>query len=204
MQETFTQDLLKTQENERSRIATELHDSIGQKLLIIKNSLLSKEEKEAKEIDMVGETIKEVREMSHNLHPFQFEKLGLTTSLKNMIESFQKNSNVFYSEDIETTDGLISKEKEIYVFRMLQEAITNVEKHAEATACNLASEEKKRVLVFTLKDNGKGFETPKDKADFEGLGMKTLQERAQFIKADLTINSTPGKGTTITIKIPKK
>lgn len=204
MQESFTQDLLKTQENERSRIATELHDSIGQKLLIIKNSLMSKEEKEAKEIDLVGETIKEVREMSHNLHPFQFEKLGLTTSLKNMIETFQKNSNVFYSEDIETPDGLIPKEKEIYVFRMLQEAITNVEKHAEATACNLSSEEKKKDLVFTLKDNGKGFEMPKDRTDFEGLGMKTLQERALFIKADLTINSTPGKGTTITIKIPKK
>jgi|SRR5690554_6827606 len=204
MQASFTQDLLKTQENERSRIATELHDSIGQKLLIIKNSLISREEKEAKEIDLVGETIKEVREMSHNLHPFQFEKLGLTTSLKNMIETFQKNSNVFYSEAIKTQDGLIPKEKEIYVFRMLQEALTNVEKHAKATACNLSSEEKKKELIFTLKDNGKGFEMPKDTAEFQGLGMKTLQERAQFINADLTIKSIPEKGTTITIKIPKK
>lgn len=204
MQESFTQDLLKTQENERSRIAKELHDSVGQKLLILKNSLLSNEDKEAKEIDMVGETIKEVREMSHNLHPFQFEKLGLMTSLKNMIETFQKNSNVFYSEDIETPDGLISKEKEIYVFRMLQECITNVEKHAEATACNLFSEDKKNHLIFTLKDNGKGFNVHKTKEDLEGLGMKTLKERSQFINADLKIFSTPGKGSTITIKIPKK
>lgn len=131
---------------------------------------MSKEEKEAKEIDLVGETIKEVREMSHSLHPFQFEKLGLMTSLKNMIETFQKNSNVFYSEDIETPDGLISKAKGIYVFRMLQESITNVEKHAEATACNLSSEDKKNFLIFTLNDNGKGFEVLKDKEDFEEVG----------------------------------
>jgi len=211
LQETFTQDLLKTQENERARIATELHDSVGQKLLIIKNSLLSNEEKDAKEIDLVGQTIKEVREMSHNLHPFQFEKLGLTTSLKNMVETFQKNSNIFYSEDIETSDGLIAREKEIYVFRMLQESITNVEKHADATACNLSSELipaskliKKGLLVFRLKDNGKGFEVPKNKEDYKGLGMKTLQERAQFIGAKLDILSAPAKGTTVTIKIPQK
>ena len=121
-----------------------------------------------------------------------------------MIETFQKNSNVFYSQDIETPDGLISKEKEIYVFRMIQESITNVEKHAEATACNLSSEYKKDFLIFILKDNGKGFEVPKNNEDFEGLGMKTLKERAQFIKVDLDIQSIPGKGTTVTIKIPKK
>lgn len=200
LQENFTKDLLKTQENERARIASELHDSVGQKLLILKNSFLGKEKEAKKEIDLVSETIKEVREMSHNLHPFQFEKLGLITSLKNMIETFQKNSNVFYSEEIEIQDGLIAKEKEIYIFRMLQEAITNVEKHAEANACNLSTHESKGDVVFILKDNGKGFETT---TITQGLGMKTLQERALFIKADLKIKSTPRKGTTMTLKIPK-
>jgi signal transduction histidine kinase len=201
LQENFTKDILKTQENERARIASELHDSIGQKLLILKNSFFGKEKEAKNEIDLVAETIKEVREMSHNLHPFQFEKLGLTTSLKNMVETFQKNSNVFYSEDIETKDGLIEKEHEIYVFRMLQEAMTNVEKHAAANACNLASIEEKNQLIFILKDNGKGFETS---THSEGLGMKTLQERARFINADLKIDSSLEKGTTITLKIQKK
>lgn len=204
MQAIFTQDLLKTQENEKSRIASELHDSVGQKLLMLKNTLVISEKSSKNEIDLVGETIKEVREMSHNLHPFQFEKLGLTQSLKNMVETFQKNSNVFYSESLETQDVLIAKEKEIYVFRMLQESITNVEKHAKATACNLSSEQKKNIVIYRLKDNGKGFVIPTDNKDFEGLGMKTLKERAQFIEADLQIHSTPGKGTTITIKVPKK
>jgi signal transduction histidine kinase len=201
LQETFTKDILKTQENERARIASELHDSVGQKLLILKNSFLGKEKEAKSEIDLVGETIKEVREMSHNLHPFQFEKLGLMTSLKNMIETFQKNSNVFYSEEIETEDGLISKEKEIYVFRMLQEAITNVEKHADANACNLSTTETNSEVIFILKDNGKGFETS---STSEGLGMKTLQERARFINANLKIKSISNKGTSIILKIPKK
>ena len=204
MQASFTKDLLKTQENERARIASELHDSVGQKLLMLKNSLtLNKTEKE-KEIDLVRETIKEVREMSHNLHPFQFEKLGLLASLKNMVETFQKNSNVFYSEDITLEDSGISKEKEIYVFRMLQECLTNVEKHADATACNLSAEATKNHVIFQLKDNGKGFIVPEDDHTNAGLGMKTIRERARFIEAEVAIYSSPKKGTAITLKIPKK
>lgn len=203
LQENFTKDILKTQESERARIASELHDSVGQKLLMIKNALVSKGKEDKNDIDLVGETIKEVREMSHNLHPFQFEKLGLITSLKNMVETFQKNSNVFYSEALETPDGLMSKENEIYVFRMLQEAMTNAEKHANATACNLSSQATKSHLIFTLKDNGKGFNTESTSLN-EGLGMKTLKERAHFIGANLMIDSLTGKGTTVTLKIPKK
>lgn len=204
LQESFTKDILKTQENERARIASELHDSIGQKLLILKNSLIGNKNKADKEIDLVGETIKEVREMSHSLHPFQFEKLGLVRSLKNMVETFQKNSNVFYSENIEVSDDRIDKEKAIYIFRMLQEAFTNVEKHAEATACNLSASEEKKQIVFTLKDNGKGFVLNHDLAELKGLGMRTLEERARFIQAEVSVDSILKKGTTITIKIPKE
>ncbi len=204
LQENFTQDVLKTQEMERSRIASELHDNVGQKLLMIKNAMVLKESASENDLDLVGETIKEVREMSHNLHPFQFERLGLIASLKNMIETFQKNSNVFYSEDIEIADGLIDKEKEIYVFRILQEAMTNAEKHAEATACNLSTEETRKHLKFILKDNGKGFTISKNKTSNEGLGMKTIKERATFIAALLDIQSKEGKGTTVALTIPKK
>jgi signal transduction histidine kinase len=203
MQEAFTQDILKAQENEKERIATELHDNVGQKLMILKNALNKDEIHSADEIDLVGQTIREVREMSHNLHPFQFEKLGLVTSLQNMVETFQKNSNVFYSHDIEITDEVIPKEKGIYIFRMLQEGITNVEKHANATACNLSAEETKTHVTFKLRDNGKGFKVQNDSTP-NGLGMKTLKERALFIGALLDIHSIPGKGTTLTIKIPKK
>lgn len=202
-QENFTKDILKTQENERARIAGELHDSIGQKLLMIKNSFANKQPENAEEITLVGETIREVREMSHNLHPFQFEKLGLIQSLKNMIETFQKNSNVFYSEDINMEESNLQKEKEIYVFRMLQECLTNVEKHANATACNLSVTENRKELIFQLKDNGNGFKVSDNNNSADGLGMRTLRERAHFIGASLTIDSYPDKGTTCSIKVPK-
>jgi len=204
LQESFTQDLLQTQENERARIASELHDNVGQKLLLVKNSLLAAQLKTDTEINMVGETIKEVREMSHNLHPFQFEKVGLEQSLRNMIASFQKNSNIFYSEDIKNVDGAIPKEKEIVIFRMLQECITNVEKHSEASACNLSTNKQGDSLLFVLKDNGKGFDTPNNAEAFGGLGMKTLKERAQLIDAQLEIDSTLTQGTIVSIKISTK
>jgi len=203
LQESFTQEILRTQELERTRIASELHDNVSQKLLLIKNSLVINKIKVENELDLVGETIKEVREMSHNLHPFQFEKLGLVTSLKNLIKTFQKNSTVFYSEDIQITDGLIPKEKEIYIFRMLQECLTNVEKHAKATACNLSTKEEKNYIIFKVKDNGKGFDAQKKPESINSLGMKTLHERAHFINAKLKLNSTLGRGTSITIKISK-
>ncbi|MEZ4779136.1 MAG: sensor histidine kinase [Flavobacteriaceae bacterium] len=199
-QERFTKDLLRTQENERARIASELHDSVGQKLLMVKNALVAKDADSKNEVDLVGETIKEVREMSHSLHPFQFEKLGLVTSLRNMVAAFQKNSNVFYSEEIDIPNGMIPKEKEIYIFRMLQEAMTNVEKHAQAKACNLTAETTKQGVSFTLKDNGTGFNT--NDPSIQGLGMKTLKERASFIGATLNITSKIEKGTTLTLNIP--
>ncbi|WP_025743488.1 tetratricopeptide repeat-containing sensor histidine kinase [Aquimarina pacifica] len=202
-QEQFTTQLVNIQEVERSRVARELHDSVGQKLLVLKNILSQKEKDQQKEIDVLDETITEVREMSHSLHPFQFEKLGLVQSLEDMITAFQKNSEVFYSSEIEDISGLIPKEKEIILFRMLQECIGNVEKHAEATACNLSVKQKKENVVFCLKDNGKGFDVEKSSEKVDGLGMKTLKERAKYIDAMLRIDSEKEKGTTITIKISK-
>ncbi|GAA4106148.1 sensor histidine kinase [Aquimarina addita] len=200
-QEQFTTQLVNIQEVERSRVAKELHDSVGQKLLVLKNILFQKEKDQQEEINVLDETIIEVREMSHSLHPFQFEKLGLVKSLGNMITAFQKNSEVFYSSEIEDISGLIPKEKEIVIFRMLQECIGNVEKHAEATACKLIVKQKKGDVVFRLKDNGKGFDVEKNSEKVDSLGMKTLKERANYLGAMLRIDSEAEKGTTVVIKI---
>lgn len=202
LKEQFATQLINTQENERSRIAKELHDSIGQKLLLLKNTLLLKNENTDNSIPLVEDTIHEVREMSHNLHPFQFEALGLTASLHNLIDAFQKTSPIFFSADIDQIENLILKEKEIFIFRMLQECISNVIKHSKATACNLNVSKNEKNIQFQLKDNGIGFESELYKNSISNLGLKTLKERAQFINAQLNITSKPQKGTTITITIP--
>lgn len=204
LKEEFASKLINTQENERSRIAKELHDSIGQKLLVLKNTLLLKKEKEPEEIKIVESTIKEVREMSHNMHPFQFKQLGLTKSLRNLIDAFQRTSTVFYSSEIEEVDHCIPEEKEIFLFRMLQECISNVEKHSQATACNLRVVSNEKYIYFILKDNGKGFEYEEQLNSTKNLGLQTLKERAQYINAILKIESKAVKGTTITITISKQ
>lgn len=195
----FANQIVSSQEQERTRIAKDLHDSIGQRLLLLKNTLLINTKK-TEEIHLIEETIKEVRTMSHNLHPFQFEKLGLIKSLQHMMDAFQKSSDVFYSYDIEDISEKITKEKELFIYRMLQECISNVEKHAQATACNLAVFTKKDTIYFQLKDNGKGFSI-ENKQTQSSLGIRNLRERAQYINAVLDIKSIKEKGTTITIKI---
>jgi signal transduction histidine kinase len=201
LQEKFSQDILNTQEEERSRVAKELHDGVGQQLLVLKNTFLQKEPQEKEEIKLLENTIREVREISHNLYPFQFKKLGLVKSLEHMMDAFQKSSQVFYSYDIEDISGRITKEKELFIYRMLQECISNVEKHSAATACNLTVKSKNSQMQFQLKDNGKGFSVETINTTKTSLGIRSLKERAQYMNAELDIKSVKEKGTTITIKI---
>ncbi len=201
LKEQFSTQLINTQETERSRIAKELHDSIGQKLLLLKNTLLLKNNTSDASIPLVEDTINEVREMSHNLHPFQFEQLGLTQSLHNLIDAFQNTSPIFFSADIEPIESRIPKEKEIFIFRMIQECISNVIKHAKATACQLNVTRKGKKILFVLKDNGQGFDMNHYTNHTSHLGLRTLKERAQYINAQLDITSSIHKGTTITITV---
>lgn len=195
LQKTYTSHLIKNIETERKRIASELHDSVGQKLLLLK-----REQNHTSEITQ--QVIDEIRTISQNLHPFQFEKLGLIKSVTHVIEQFQKNSKTFYSAEIDCEVLILDKNTELTLFRMLQESLQNVEKHAQAAACLVQIFEKNDTYHFIIKDNGIGFDT-KLAHEKESLGMKTLHERATLIKADLKINSKLGNGTTITVTIKK-
>ncbi|WP_179334459.1 sensor histidine kinase [Winogradskyella costae] len=202
LQKAFAQDLIHSVETERKRISSELHDSVGQSLLLIKNKIFLESETKA-DTDLVDHAIDEVRTISQQLHPFQFEKLGLINSIKNTIENFQKNSNIFYSENIEIEALNISKDKEIFIYRMLQECLNNVEKHSGAKACVVSIENLKDAVLFQVKDNGIGFDVTENTDLLNSLGMKTIKERAQLIGAQLSLNSVKGKGTTIQIKVKK-
>jgi len=201
LQKQFSQNLIQRVEQERKRISRELHDGIGQNLLLIKNQfpIVSKKN----DLTLIDDTINDVRNLSHNLHPFRFEKLGLIASLKYMIETFQQNSKIFYSETIEPPKKSISKNKEIYIYRMVQECLNNVEKHSNAKACKVSLLEQESNLIFEIKDNGVGFNISEKRNSIDSLGMKTLKERAKLIGATLNIQSETNKGTTIRIHVPK-
>ena len=202
-QQQFTTQLMNTQEVERSRVAKELHDSVGQKLLVLKNAITLKNQTEEELDNLLNNTVKEVREISHNLHPFQFEKLGLIGSLEDLIDSFQRSSNTFYSYDIDLPKEIIPKEKEIIIFRIIQECLVNVEKHANATACQLMVKQEKNLIHFIVKDNGNGFDSINLLKKSNGMGMITIKERALQIIGNLKIDSKANKGTIVNLTLEK-
>jgi signal transduction histidine kinase len=200
MNKEFSQNLINAQEDERIRVARELHDSVGQKLM-----LLTKQTKKIGNPEMellAGSTLNELRSISKGLHPAALDELGVTAAIVSMINEVDANTNIFFTNEIENIDNLLSKEASLHFFRILQEILNNMVKHADAKVASVTIEKKDKTIQAILKDNGKGFEVSEKRSFDSGLGMKTLMERANILKSKLDIKSKPNHGTTIEIIIP--
>ncbi len=200
LQEKFSQELLISQEKERKRISSDLHDSIGQRLLILKNKLLKAKDKEGKE--MVEETIEEVRAISRNLYPFQLQELGITKAILQNISQIDENTSVFISSEIDDIDNLLTKEKEVNLYRIIQESLNNIIKHANAKAGKISIKKTKEFIYINIKDNGVGFDFQKNLYKQSSMGLKTLLERTKYLNGQATIYSKKGEGTQLNFKIP--
>jgi len=201
VQEKFTREIIEAQEEERKRISKGLHDGIGQNLLLIKNSLRLKKVVEME--NMVSTTIEEVRTISRNLHPFQLEKFGLTKALESMIEELDQSfDNIIFTEEIDVIDGLFSKEQEINIYRIVQECINNIIKHANASAARLVIQKQIKNIEMTVLDNGKGFDLEKNKDIINSLGLKSIRERVKYLNGTVLFDSKVNRGTKITLLIP--
>jgi len=206
--------LIESQEAERKRIASEMHDAIGQDLLIIKNlSFMALEEKKnenrekyLQEIsETASQTIDDVRKISHNLRPFQIDKLGLAKALESLVLNISKTSTIRFTYDVEAIDGFFLKEQEIHVYRILQECVTNIIKHSDAQEAVVTVRKSNGSVVLMVKDDGKGFPeeiagTPRQKAD--GFGLSGLTERVTILNGQLSIVSKLNKGTIVSITLP--
>ncbi|HMV48437.1 MAG TPA: two-component regulator propeller domain-containing protein [Blastocatellia bacterium] len=209
-QQVFAQQLIASQEAERKRIASELHDSLGQHLLIIKNRvalslrLVTEPSPIKEQLDEINESatqaISEARTIAHNLRPINVERLGLTAVLEDMIEKVAAASGVQISADIEALDGLFTPEAEISLFRIVQESVNNIVKHAQATKAYVEIWREDGHLRATVRDNGCGFDLTASKSG--GLGLTGIVERVRTLGGTHTINSAPGEGTTLNIRIP--
>jgi len=199
-QKMFSQRLLQEQEKERKRVSKELHDGVGQNLLLIKNSLKINPEKTPQLID---KTIDEIRSISRNLHPVQLEKFGLTKAIKNIVEDINELTDIFVSEEIENIDDFFPKGKEIYVYRVIQECFNNIIKHSGATAAKITVKKENDNATIVIQDNGKGFSFEDNKKKTKSFGLKSLQERMDFIKGKIVFDAKKDKGTTITINAYK-
>jgi signal transduction histidine kinase/ligand-binding sensor domain-containing protein len=206
-QQQFSKQLIDSQEAERKRIASELHDGIGQNLLIISNTLqmyLGAKRKKNEEIEQVTEltkeTVREIRTISSNLHPHQLERLGLNRALRSMVESAGKGSGIAWSVTIQEGVVLRRADQEIHIYRIVQEIVNNIVKHSGASSAGIAFTATNSHIQITAQDNGKGFTVHAPGSD--GFGMTSLKERTRLLNGTLTVVSSPGSGTQLTITLP--
>jgi two-component system, NarL family, sensor kinase len=202
---------LESQENERRRVAGDLHDSIGAMLSTIRVSLLTfarRHKDESESIDeskkMLDDTIDSVRRISRDLMPSTLEKFGLAQAVKEMCERFQATSTlpIRYMEEGEVNG--FSKKHELMVFRIVQELLNNALKHSQATLINVSLLSKENLIVI-VEDNGVGFNQQEQKADRtsgKGLGLFNIENRARLVNAEIDFTSTVGKGSKIVLTIP--
>ena len=208
----FTHTLMKNQEYERKRVAAELHDSLGQDLLVIKNRTsfgLRNEKKRGKTVDQLqqicsiaDEAITNIRQISYNLHPYQLEKIGLTDSLKSMINKINEASNITFEYEIDDIDGLFPKEQEINCYRVLQELLNNILKHSKAKKAWIKISRSKKLIGINVRDNGIGFDYKKVKSAGQGFGLSGVKERVEISKGKLEIKSVINNGASFIIEIP--
>lgn len=200
LQERFSQELLLSQEEERSRISKDLHDGLGQQLLLIKNKLTQNEDTETKEL--VENVIEDVRGISRNLHPFQLQELGITKAIEMTLSQIDENTSLFISREIENIDQVFDKKQEVNLFRIVQEVFNNIIKHAKAEASKVTLERVKGGIRLEIRDNGIGFDFSEQYQNVRSLGLKTLLERTKFLNGQMKVHSKKNSGTTFEFYFP--
>ena len=210
-QEAFSRQLIESQETERKRIAAELHDSLGQELLIIKNraalglKLLGDAGRTREQIEQIAGTasqaITEVRQIAYNLRPYHLDEIGLSQSLEELIERVANACPINFIGDIDNIDDLLPKEAAINLYRIVQESLNNIVKHSVASEARLLVRRNSNEIEVVIKDNGKGFSQLSGTARRPGFGLTGLAERARILGGTLSINSLPDKGTTVKLNL---
>jgi signal transduction histidine kinase len=212
-QQEFSRQLIEKQESERKRIAAELHDGLGQHLLVIKNRLLQAMQRPAAETgttgqladitDVVGTAIEEVRSISHNLRPHQLDQLGLTKTLRAAIRQMKESTTITFDGQIEDIDGLLTDEEEISLFRIVQEALNNISKHARASVVRVAVGRTGDLVHVEIEDNGTGFDIHRETSVEDlgrGFGLSGMAERARLFGWQLRVDSIAGRGTVVRLR----
>ncbi len=204
LQKAFSRTLLKIQESDKQRIASELHDSIGQNILFIKNQISKQPDSENKErmIETITETIEEVRTISKELYPNQLEKYGLAAAVNALADKTTNATGIFVSASIEDIEQMLTKESKINCYRIIQESISNAVKHARARAVRITGSIQKSKIVLTILDNGTGFDTSlRDKKAQSSFGVLSMEARAKILNGKMEME-TSSKGTKVTVTFP--
>jgi signal transduction histidine kinase len=198
LQQQFTRQLMENTEEERMRIARDLHDGVSQELLVLKNQIRNNHENTNEKIDFI---INEIRTISRDLHPVMLEKIGLKSSVQHVCEQMMEQDRLFITADIEYHNGL-DKNGELQLFRMIQEALNNIVKYAGAEAAKVTIRETDKYVLAEIMDNGKGFDVHAAMNSKTSFGLLSLMERSKAMKGKTEINSS-ASGTLVKIEIPR-
>lgn len=208
--------LLAAQEKERRRISAELHDELGQALVVFKMKLVlmcklletDQTETRARLEELMVYTddiVNNVRRLSRDLSPSILEDLGLKTAIDWLVHTIAEHSDATYSLDMTDMEDVFSDEAQITIYRIIQECLTNIAKHARAAHVSVVIRKEEDCTIFRLEDDGRGFDVQeafsRDPGE-KGLGLSAMYQRARMLGGSLDIWSEEGKGTKITFKVP--
>lgn len=208
--------LLNIQEKERKRISKELHDELGQALLVLKfqiksiqdllsdNNIALKES--CKKIQAyLDQIIENVRRISRDLSPSILEDLGLSSALRLLIKEITDYYKIETKIELPEIDKLFSQKSQIVIYRIFQEVLTNLVKHAAATKLSVAVKKRINHIEFVIADNGVGFDIKREfskDTNLHGMGLATMSERVKMLGGTFNISSEKGTGTQIVYQIP--
>ena len=210
--------LLRTQDEERRRIGRDLHDSVGQYLAVLKMSLdslkllLRPDNQPAHEgldqcVELVAESIKEVRTIAYLLYPPMLEETGLRSAIQWYLDGFGRRSGIETNLEIPSDFGRLPRDIELALFRVLQESLTNVHRHSGSTTAQIRLHVSDGHALLEVKDRGKGIpseilqQAATDSYGALGVGLRGMSERVRQLGGDLEVSSTP-EGTTVIAIVP--
>ena len=204
--------LQSVREEERTMIAQEIHDELGQVLTVLKIqiSLLAKKLNKNQESlkakinslsDMIDASVESVQKISAKLRPGILDELGLIAAIEWQAEEFEKLTNIKCSLVLPKEELKLEKNKSTAIFRIFQEALTNIARHSQATKIGISLLNHQSNIYLEIMDNGKGI-SPEQIKDFKSLGIHGMEERAMVFGGQVYVEGIPGKGTIVKVEIP--
>lgn len=207
--------IVSTQDEERKRIAQDIHDSLGSVLSAAKLKLSSLEEskkpftgdqleKYQTTLSLLNEASTELRNISHNIMPATLSKLGLVAAISNLVDKITTNTGLHISFTAYKLEERLEETTEVSIYRIILELINNIVKHATANKATVQLIKFPAYINLMIEDNGRGFNYEKATDEKKGIGLGNILSRVEYLKGTMVIDSSPGKGTTVIIEIPYK
>jgi signal transduction histidine kinase len=215
LEATFKQELLATrleiQEETFKTISQEIHDNIGQALSFVKLNINTVDVHNAEDAkqklleskNQLSQTIQDLRDLAKSLNPDFLTELGLTGAIEQQLQLMQKTGLYQTTLTILGNEYKNQLQKELVIFRIVQELLNNIVKHAEATAVEVTMHYQPGMLLIIVADNGKGFDAFDEASANKGLGLHNMLNRMSLINGQITISSAPGSGTTARVQLPR-